>query len=273
MKSNLYYCINKDSTDVEGLYEAFENIIKSKAVLSRAKSGYKNSLITMNGDNYISVTRKIAESKYKVPIVNRMEFKKSNLSLIYKNYKDYLRDLQTETFSVKPVSQKKFFAQNNMTNRRLYYRYLDSISRLYPIDLEVLLRGCPTDKIVQYIFAEVNKSAKYKNIGYFYATENAYTKYIKNSKGIVLVIDGGAPTQKTTLIPNLESDFFDEEMQLNIANSQITRYTNLIGELQIKDKIDLKFIKTILVDRSLDVDMIKAILKKYGIKIKVQFKN
>jgi hypothetical protein len=269
MKSNLYYCINKDTTNVEEVYNAFENIMKSKAILSRAKSGYNNDVLTMNGYDNISVAEKIVESKYKVPIATKSEFAKSKLSLLYKNYKDYLTDLQSETFLEKPISREEFFIKNNTTNRRDYYKYLDSISRLYPIDLVVMLKDYLSDKIIQYIFEKVNKTAKYENIGYFYATENAYEKYIKNSNGIVLVIDRNVPTQKTILIPNLESNFFDIDTQLYIANSKTIRYTNLSGEVQIKDKIDIKYIKRIIVGSLIDVNRIKSILNKYNIKIEV----
>ena len=88
----------------------------------------------------------------------------------------------------------------------------------------------------------------------------------------MFVIDDKIKTEKTILIPNLESDFFSLKWQNKIATSKSVRYTNLIGEVQIKDAIPLKNVKYIVVSSTIEKEKLKNIMKKYKIKINLKTK-
>ena len=204
---NYYYVLNKDENDNKNLYSSFENILKSGAILCRRKSGLKRDVLTFNGDEYISLAYYVKQSVYKVPKASCKEFLQSNVRKIFKNYKEYLNYLKLDSFLKPPIQWQEFLQQNKGKTRRDYYKYLDKISRKYPIDLKIFFKNVKKDEIFNEILKKINKNSKIKDIGYFYANENAYSKYIKNANGIVFVIDGKIKTEKTVLIPNLESDF------------------------------------------------------------------
>ncbi len=269
---NYYYVVNKGENDNKKLYLSFENIIKSGAILCRQRSGIKKDFATFNGDEYISLAYYVKQSEYKVPKVSCKEFLQSNLNKIFKNYREYLNYLKLDTFIKTPISWQDFFKQNPNKTKKDYYRYLDKISRKYPINLKIFFKNVKKDEIINEIFKKFNKNSKIEDVGYSYANENAYYKYIKNADGIVFVIDDKIKTEKTILIPNLESDFFSLKWQNKIAASKSVRYTNLIGEVQVKDAIPLKNVKYIVVSSTIEKEKLKNIMKKYKIKINLKTK-
>ena len=267
---NYYYVLNKDNCDDKKIYFAFEQVLSSKAIVCRRRSGLERETITFNGDEYVSICRYVKESVFKVPCANSKEFKQSNLKNIFANYRAYVNYLKCDSFLKKPISYDKFCKQNKTEKRKDYYRYLDSISRKYPIDLNMFFKNIKKDEIIKEIFEKFNKTAKEKDVAYCYASENAYSKYIQQHNGIIFVINNSIKIEKTVLIPNLDGDFFNLNYQKKIANSNPIRYTNLIGEVQVKDKIDLKNVKFIIVDKKLDLQKIKNLIKQYNIKIKIK---
>ena len=269
---NYYYILNKDENDNKNLYSSFENILKSGAILCRRKSGLKRDVVTFNGDEYISLAYYVKQSAYKVPKVSGKEFLQSNLNKIFKNYKEYLNYLKLDSFLKSPISWQEYSKENQGKTRRDYYKYLDKISRKYPIDLKIFFKNAKKDEIFNEILKKVNKNSKIKDVGYFYANENAYSKYIKNTNGIVFVIDDKIKTENTILIPNLDSDFFNLNWQNKIATSKSVRYTNLIGEVQVKDVISLKHVKHIVVTDAVEKEKLKALLENYKIKINLKTK-
>lgn len=260
-----YHSVSKDSSYLEDKYKTLEDILKSKAILSRNYSGVKSDEITLNGDNYVSIASYVKPMNYKVPILEETDFNDSNMSKLYNSYQDYLSDIEKDNFISTPLSQEEFFKNNKTNEKRQYFRYLDSLSRKFPIDLDFLFKDeLDNDDILKYIY---DKCQTMNNISYYFANEIAFKKYIVDSSSITFVISKDINTERTILIPNLEEKFFPKEMELDIANSVDKRYTNLIGEIQVKDKIDMKYIKGIIIDDNIDIKRVKKILNIYKLDI------
>ncbi len=258
-----YHCINKDLSDEKALYDIFQKILESNALLSRNKSGFIDKKIPLNGDNYISLAYYQPILKYKVPAMELIDFTKSNMNKIFKNYEDYLNYVTQDRYISSPLTKEQFFSRNNTSDKREYFRYLDSVNRLFPIDLKWLFKNeSKNDKILQYIYKKSTVKQNISDIGYYFTNDNAFDLVILNNMSIIFIISKEIPIQKTILIPNLPENFFDKDMEQEMVNSIDKRYSNLIGEVQVRDRIALEFVKGIIINDKLNSEIIKSILKK-----------
>lgn len=270
LKKYYYHTIEKDSEDINEIYIIFEEILKSGGLKSKSIRNNAPKKNTMNGNNYISLVSYVPKTKKNVPFTNRQEFKKSRLAKEYFNYREYIKMIEKQPCSECAMSKQIYFEKNNTNNIRDYYNYLDSLAILFPIDLKWFFKDEITnDKIINYIYHKTLKNNKSKEVGYFYANENAYDKYVINSNGITIVISKEIQVEETILIPNLVFGFFDKKMEKELNECETRRYTNLIGEIQVKNEISLNNFVGLILNENIDVNKIKNIIKKYNIKIPI----
>ncbi len=270
MQNYYYHSINTMNKKIEDneIYEIFRNILKNGGLLSKKLSGFKRDIVTMNGNDYISLAQYIPTTEYKVPVMPLNEFENSNMNKLFKSYDEYIKYIKQDKYISQPMSKTEFFLKNSTNNNRNYYKYLDSIARLFPIDLKWLFRNeMDNDEILDTIYKDLIVQSEFENIGYYYSNENAFELVILNNISIIFIISNKVITEKMILIPNLPEHFFTKEMELRIANSIDKRYTNLIGEVQVKDKIELADIKGIILGNNINQKKIKNIMEEFNIKI------
>lgn len=270
MKDYYYHSINIVNKKIDNkneIYEIFRNILK-KGLLSKKLSGFRRDIITLNGEEYISLAKYIPYTKYKVPVMSLNEFKESNMSRLFKSYNEYKKYIEQDRYLSTPMTMNEFFLKNGTNNKRDYYKYSDTIARLFPIDLKWLFNNeIKNDEILNTIYRESTKESEFEDIGYYFSNENAFELVILNNTSIIFVISNKIRSEKMILIPNLPEDFFNKEMELKIANSKNKRYSNLIGEVQVKDKIELADIKGIILSDNINHKIIKNIMEELNIKI------
>lgn len=260
MKYNLldyyYHSISKD--DISQIYEIFENIIKDRKLKSQALLN-KNE-VKFNGINYISLASYVEESEYKSFIIDKEKFNNSKLSNMFSNYQDYLSYMKLDNKLEEAISKEEFFIKNNTQNKRDYYNYLDSISRTYPVDMEYLYSITKDDIYKKIIDLNNNEIVN------CFKSDNCFNQYIKNSKGITFVFPKSLKIEDVTIIPNLPSNIELELVKLIQTSSK--RYSNQIGEVQIKDYIDINNSIGIIISDQLDINIIKNILEENKMNLK-----
>lgn len=259
--------VNKKIDNKDEIYIIFRNILK-KGLLSKKLSNFRRDIITMNGDEYISLAKYIPYTKYKVPVMSLNDFKESDMSKLFNSYDEYKNYIKQDRYLSTPMTMNEFFLKNDTNNKRDYFRYLETISRLFPIDLKWHFNNeINNDEILNTICRESTKQSEFENIGYYLSNDNAFELCILNNISIIFVISNKISTEKMILIPNLPENFFNKDMELKIANSKTKRYSNLIGEVQVKDKIELADIKGIILGDNINHITIKNIMKELNIKI------
>lgn len=263
----LFHTINKDSDNINLIYDIFENILLCGFLQSSNKRKNDVNKNTYNGNDYICLLKYVPLDDYKVYKMSEEEFEHSTFKNVYKSYSGYLDALKLPVFKTIPLSKQDFLVSNSDKTVRDYYKYLDSISNTYPIDLEILNKKYNND-----IYKKIIDIYGKKN-GYFNANENAFKKFVIESTGITLMFDKNINCDDTILIPNLP---FEVESKLvkeinNYRDSE--RYSNLIGEVQVKEELSLSYLKGILINNSISRDRINKLLKKYNYNIKVFILN
>ena len=247
-----YHTISKD--DVNQTYEILEKILNDRRLKSQQLLG-KNE-VKFNGMNYISLASYIKNNEYKTFIIDEKSFKDSNLLNIFDNYKSYLNYMNLDSQLEMPLSKEEFFLKNNTNNKKCYYNYLDSITRTYPVDILYLYR-VTNDEVYKYILEVVDN-----DILYCYPSSNCFDEYIRNSKGITFVFPKSIKSEKVTIIPNLPFEI--ENKLVEKISNQSNRYSNLFGEIQVRDFIDVDNAIGIIVSNNLKLSRVSDILKKYN---------
>lgn len=262
MKTTNYYyhTILKDALYKDELYKNFEMILKDGFIKSK-KLLNKDNNKAYNGDEYISIARPKESSKYKVIHLDEEEFNNSKLSKLFSSYEEYLKSLEEYEFLEEPLSKEEYFNKYNTTEKREYFNYLDKITRTYPIDIKLLLERT-SDPIYQEILNYLDDE-----IVYCYPSENAFNKFILETNGITFIFPNDLEIVPVSIIPNLP--FSLEEKLINIIPNLQNRYSNLIGEVQIKDQIPLSKAIGIIIKNNLDKNKVESLLKKYNYNIKI----
>jgi hypothetical protein len=160
-----------------------------------------------------------------------------------------------------PLSKEEFFSKNNTNDKRDYYNYLDSITRTYPVDISYLYRKT-NDEIYKYILEMIDN-----DILYCYPSSNCFDEYIRKSNGITFVFPKNIKTENVTIIPNLPFEI-ENELVSKISDKS-NRYSNLIGEVQVRDFIDVRDARGIIVANNIELSKVSDILKKYNYNIKL----
>lgn len=247
-----YHTISKD--DVNQTYEILEKILNDRQLKSQQLLG-KNE-VKFNGMNYISLASYIKNNEYKTFIIDEKSFKDSKLLNIFDDYKSYLNYMNLDSQLEMPLSKEEFFLKNNTNNKKCYYNYLDSITRTYPVDILYLYR-VTNDEVYKYILEVVDN-----DILYCYPSSNCFDEYIRNSKGITFVFPKSIKSEKVTIIPNLPFEI--ENKLVEKISNQSNRYSNLFGEIQVRDFIDVDNAIGIIVSNNLKLSRVSDILKKYN---------
>ena len=257
LKDYYYHTISKDNVD--DTYLVFESVLKDKKLKSQQLLG--KSETKFNGSNYVSIASYPEYSEYKSFIIEENDFNKSKLSNLFDNYNSYLDYMKLDNELEIPLSKEDFFKKNNTYDKMKYYDYLDSISRTYPVDIAYLYNKTK-DKIYKYILEMIDD-----NILYCYKSDNCFDLYIRNSKGITFVFHKSIEVENVNIIPNLPSDL--ELKLVNKISDLSDRYSNLIGELQVKDYIDINKSIGIIVSDEIDLNKVKDLLKNNSLNIKL----
>lgn len=258
--SNYYYhTILKDELNIEKIYINLENIlndgyIKSKKLLNIQKNSY-------NGDEYISLASFENNSSYKVPYLKKTDYERSNLSKKYNSYEEYLKSLEEYEFLEEPLTKQEYFDKYNTNEKREYFNYLDKITRTYPVDIKTLYR-----KTKDVIYKEILNISQ-EEIICCYPSENSFNKYVLETNGITFIFNKDINTEKINIIPNLPFEIEDKLVsKLKEVNK---RYSNLIGEVQVKDKLSISNAIGIIIKNNLDKEKVKDLLRKYNYNMKV----
>ena len=244
-----YHTISKD--DVNQTYEILEKVLNDGQLKSQQLLG--KSEVKFNGMNYISLASYLKKSEYKTFILDENNFNESKLGNIFDNYNSYLNYMKLDSHLETPLSKEEFFIKNNTNNKRDYYNYCDSITRTYPIDISYLYKKT-NDKIYKYILEMIDN-----DILYCYPSSNCFDEYIRKSKGITFVFPKSIKTMNVTIIPNLPFEI--ESKLVNKISNEVNRYSNLIGEVQAKDYIDINTAVGIIVSDRIDMNKVNGILK------------
>ena len=223
IKDYYYHTLSKDDS-IKSL-EVFDKVLKDNKLKSQNMLG--NKKIKFNGLDYISLAFYIDSDNFDGFIINENDFNKSDLSKIFDNYFEYLNYMNLDKNIFKPISREKFFEENHTNDKKEYYKYLDSITRTYPIDIQYLYNKTH-DVVYKYILDKINR-----NILYCYKSDNCFDLYIRNSKGITLMFHKSIDTVNVNIIPNLPSNI-EEYLVEKISNLEV-RYSNMLGEVQVKD--------------------------------------
>lgn len=250
IKDYYFHTISKSSN--EEVYYVFECILKDGKLKSQKLLNHNEN--KYNGLEYISLARYIKPSKYNVIYLNKKEYNNSKLSSIFNNYNEYTNYLKLNNYIEEPISKEEYFKLNNTTNKNDYYNYLDSISRTYPVDIKYLF-----NKTKDNIYKSILDIAK-DDILYCNKTEYCFLEYIKYSKGITFIFDNSIDVVKVNIIPNMP---FEIEKQI-VKEIQLSnkRYSNQIGEVQVKDYLDISSCIGIMINNTLDISLIREIMKK-----------
>lgn len=254
-----YHTILKDELDKNKIYINLESIlkdgyIKSKKLLNIQKDSY-------NGDEYISLASLENNTSYKVPHLEKIDYEKSILSKKYNSYEEYLTSLKEYEFLEEPLTKQEYFEKYNTNDKREYFNYLEKITRTYPVDIKVLYENTQDD-----IYKEILNISK-QEIIYCYPSENTFNKYVIETNGITFIFSKNINVEKINIIPNLP---FEIENELVSSIKKLTkRYSNLIGEVQVKDKLSINHAIGVIIKNNLDIEKVKDLLKKYNYNIKV----
>lgn len=214
-----------------------------------------------NGLNYISLAAHTKNSEYKTFIIDEDNYKDTKLSNMFDNYNSYLEYMKLDSLLEKPISKEEFFIKNNTTNKRDYFNYLDSISRSYPVDIKYLYNKT-NDVVYKYILEIINE-----DILNCAKSENCFDEYIKKSKGITFVFPKTIEVENVTIIPNLPFEIESKLVEL-LANQE-NRYSNQVGEVQVKNSLDIDKAMGIIISNDMNLDIINKMLieKKYVFKL------
>ena len=247
-----YHTISKD--DVNQTYEILEKVLNDGQLKSQQLLGKNEE--KFNGMNYISLASYLKNKAYKTFIVYENSFNESKLANKFDSYNSYLDYMKLDSQLEVPLSKEEFFIKNNTNDKRDYYNYCDSITRTYPVDISYLYKKT-NDEIYKYILEMIDN-----DILYCYPSINCFDEYIRNSKGITFVFPKSIEIKNVTLIPNLP---FEIESQLvNKISNEANRYSNLIGEVQVENLLDINNGIGIIVSNKIDMNKIKDILKEYN---------
>ena len=252
LENYYYHTISKD--DVKQTYEILEKVLNDGQLKTQQLLG-KNE-VKFNGMNYISLASYVENNEYKTFIVDENSFNDSKLANIFDNYNSYLDYMKLDSQLEIPLSKEEFFIKNNTNNKRNYYNYLDSITRTYPVDISYLYRKT-NDEIYKYILEMIDNE-----ILYCYPSGNCFDEYIKNTKGITFVFPKNIKIENVTIIPNLPFEI-ESKLVIKISN-EVNRYSNLIGEVQVKDFIYIDNAIGIIVPDNLKLSKVSNILKKHN---------
>ena len=244
-----YHTISKD--DVNQTFEILEKVLSDEKLKSQQL--LKKNEVKFNGMNYISLASYLKNNDYKTFIIDESSFSESKLANIFDNYNSYLDYMKLDSQLEKPLSKEEFFIKNNTNNKRDYYNYCDSITRTYPVDISYLYKKT-NDEIYKYILEMIED-----DILYCYPSSNSFDEYIKNSKGITFVFPKSVKCENVTIIPNLPYEI-ENKLVSKISNKE-NRYSNLIGEVQVKDYIDINTSIGIIVSDIIDINKLNDILK------------
>lgn len=257
IKDYYYHTLSKDDS-IKSL-EVFDKVLKDNKLKSQNMLG--NKKIKFNGLDYISLAFYIDSDNFDGFIINENDFNKSDLSKIFDNYFEYLNYMNLDKNIFKPISREKFFEENHTNDKKEYYKYLDSITRTYPIDIQYLYNKTH-DVVYKYILDKINR-----NILYCYKSDNCFDLYIRNSKGITLMFHKSIDTVNVNIIPNLPSNI-EEYLVEKISNLEV-RYSNMSGEVQVKDYIDIKDCVGVIISNNININDVKSIINKNNENIKI----
>lgn len=257
LENYYYHTISKD--DVNQTYQIFEKVLNDKQLKSQKMLGKSES--KFNGLNYISLAAHTKNSEYKTFIIDEDNYKDSKLSNMFDNYNSYLEYMKLDSLLEKPISKEEFFIKNNTTNKRDYFNYLDSISRSYPVDIKYLYNKT-NDAVYKYILNIINE-----DILNCAKSENCFDEYIKKSKGITFVFPKTIEVENVTIIPNLPFEIESKLVEL-LANQE-NRYSNQVGEVQLKNSLDIDKAMGIIISNDMNLDIINKMLieKNYVFKL------
>ena len=244
-----YHTISKD--DVNQTYEILEKVLNDEQLKSQQLLG--KSEAKFNGMDYISLASYLKKSEYKTFMLDENSFNESKLANIFDNYNSYLDYMKLDSHLETPLSKEEFFIKNNTNNKRDYYNYCDSITRTYPVDISQLYKKT-NDEIYKYILEMIDN-----DILYCYPSGNCFDEYIRNSKGITFVFPKNIKIENVTIIPNLPFEI--ESKLVNKISNETNRYSNLLGEVQVKDFIDTNTAVGIIVSDRIDMNKLNDILK------------
>lgn len=253
-----FHTILKDKNE-DGIYTNFEEILKDGKLKSQKL--LNNNVTKFNGLDYISLASYVKPTEYKTFIIDENKFNLSKLSKIFDSYNDYLDNLKLCEWLNEPISKKEFFIKYKNDNKRDYYNYLDSISRRYPVDIKYLYNET-NDIVYKYILEMIDDDILYCN-----SQDYCFLEYVEKSNGITFIFPMTIEIINVNIIPNLP---FEIESKLvekieNLSN----RYSNQIGEVQVKDYLDVENAVGILIADNINKDIVLNLLKKYKLNIKI----
>lgn len=259
-----YHTILINSTDELEIYNHFEMILKERYLKSKKyRNNETNDYLskfktntTYNGNDFISFASYVNKSKYKVEPIEKSAFKDSELSKLFDNYENYLEYLKLDSKLEQPLSKEDFFLKYNTSNKRNYFNYLDKISRAYPIDIKYLFNKTNA-KIYEYVLKNIDN-----NILYCFRSEYAFDKAVLETKSITFIFSNDIKAVKVKIIPNLPTELENKIYKDNLKLKN--DYSNLIGEIQIKNKLAIDKAIGIIIKNNLDINLIKSIIKKYN---------
>lgn len=260
--SNYYYhTILKDSSNVEDIYTNLRIILKDGYIKSKKLLEKNSPNKTYNGNEYISIASYQENNSYKVPHLEIDDFKNSKLQEQFSSYEEYLKTLEEYEFLEEPLSKEEYFKKYNTEEKRDYYNYLDKITRTYPVDIKTL-----SEKTSNIIYKEIlNISGK--DIVYCYPSENTFTKFVLETNGITFIFPKTIDIVDVTIIPNLPFDIENKLVEnISLLNE---RYSNLIGEKQVKDKLPISSAIGIILKDNIDQTKVTKLLEKYNYNLKI----
>lgn len=254
-----YYFHTISKYQKEDIYNKFEFILRDGKLKSQRL--LNNNDVKFNGVDYISLAKYTDISEYKTFIIDENNFNNSKLSKLFDTYEKYLENLKLYEWLDTPISKEEFFIKNNVNDRKEYYNYLASIARVYPVDIEFLYKTT-NDVIYKYILDMIDDSILYCN-----KSEYCFEEYIRNSSGITFIFPKEINAIDVNIIPNLPFDI--ENKLVEKIENLTTRYSNQIGEVQVKDCIDINMSVGILINENISKKNILDLLKKYNFDIKI----
>lgn len=105
------------------------------------------------------------------------------------------------------------------------------------------------------------------NILYCNKLEYCFDEYIRKSKGITFVFPRKIDIIDVHTIPNLPFEI--ENKLVEILENTTTKYSNQIGDVQVKDYLDVSLAIGILTNNNINQQLILELLKKYNLNIKI----
>ncbi len=248
LENYYYHTVSKD--DVEKVYQVLESILKDGLIKSQQMLN-KNEK-KFNDLNYISLSSYTEDGKYKSFILDEDSYKESKLANMFNDYNSYLEYMSLDNFLEEPITRDEYFYKHNTSRKKDYYHYLDSISRTYPVDISYLFRKT-NDKVYKYIL-----DITQEDVINCYKSDNCFDEYVRKSKSITFVFPKSIDVVNVSVIPNLPSDI-EFKLVEKISNDS-NRYSNQIGEVQIKDLIDVHKAIGIIVSNEINKDLIRQMI-------------